>query len=66
MRVPAWVPHGYTSTGFMGTSEMAARITLNTAGLQALLDALGLADVELQQGLAGERALTSAKRVATL
>ena len=36
-----------SSTGFMASSEHAARITVNTAGLQALLDTLGLADVEL-------------------
>jgi len=65
VRVPAWVPQGYTSTGFMGTSEMAARITLNTAGLQALLDALGLADVELPQGLDGQAATVRVPPVVT-
>ena len=56
VRVPAWLPQGYSSTGIMGSSEMAARITLNTVGLQALLDTLGLADVELPQGLDGQTA----------
>jgi hypothetical protein len=56
VRVPAWLPQGFSATGIMGSSEMAARITLNTAGLQALLDALGLADVELPQGLDGQEA----------
>jgi hypothetical protein len=65
VRVPAWVPQGYTSTGFMGTSEMAARITFNTAGLQALLDALGLADVELPQGLDGQAATVRIPPVVT-
>jgi hypothetical protein len=65
VRVPAWVPPGYTSTGFMGTSEMAARITLKTAGLQALLDALGLADVELPQGLDGQAATVRIPPVVT-
>jgi len=65
VRVPAWVPQGYTSTGFMGTSEMAARITLNTAGLQSLLDALGLADVELPQGLDGQAATVRVPPVVT-
>ena len=54
VRVPAWVPLGYSSTGIMGSSEMAARITLKTAGLQEVLDALGLADVELPEGLDGQ------------
>jgi hypothetical protein len=56
VRVPTWLPQGFTATGIMGSSEMAARITLNTAGLQALLDTLGLADVELPQGLDGQAA----------
>ena len=56
VRVPAWLPQGYSSTGIMGSSEMAGRITLNTAGLQALLDALGLADVDLPEGLDGQTA----------
>jgi len=43
VRMPAWVPLGYSSTGIVATTEVAARITLNTAGLQAVLDALGLA-----------------------
>lgn len=54
VRTPAWVPPGYASTGFMVSSEHAARITANTAGLQALLDTLGLADVELPDGLDGQ------------
>ena len=56
VRVPAWIPSGFSSAGIMGSSEMAARITLNTAGLQALLDTLGLADVELPAGLDGQTA----------
>jgi hypothetical protein len=65
VRVPAWVPQGYTSSGFMGTSEMAARVTLKTAGLQALLDALGLADVELPEGLDGQAATVRIPPVVT-
>lgn len=53
---PAWIPFGFASTGIMGSSELAARISLNTAGLQALLDTLGLADVELPEGLDGQAA----------
>lgn len=54
VRTPAWVPPGYSSAEIMGSSEVAARITLNTAGLQAVLDTLGLADVELPEGLDGQ------------
>jgi hypothetical protein len=54
VRTPAWVPPGYSSTGFMVSSEHAARVTANTAGLQALLDTLGLGDVELPEGLDGQ------------
>jgi hypothetical protein len=56
VRVPAWIPQGYSSTGIMASSEMAARITLNTAGLQAVLDTLGLPDVDLPEGLDGQTA----------
>ena len=56
VRVPAWLPQGFSAAGIMGSSEMAARITLKTAGLQAVLDTLGLADVELPQGLDGQAA----------
>jgi len=56
VRVPAWIPPGYSSTGIVASSEAAARITLNTAGLQAVLDTLGLADVQLPEGLDGQSA----------
>ena len=56
VRTPAWIPPGYSSNGFMASSEHAARITVNTAGLQAVLDTLGLADVELPEGLDGQTA----------
>ncbi|HEY5567701.1 MAG TPA: hypothetical protein VIM81_10705 [Gammaproteobacteria bacterium] len=56
VRTPAWVPPGYSSTGFVVSSEHAARITASTAGLQALLDALALDDVELPEGLDGQDA----------
>jgi hypothetical protein len=65
VRTPAWVPNGYSSTGFMGSSEMAARITINTAGLQAVLDTLGLPDVELPQGLDGQTATVRVPPVVT-
>lgn len=54
LRSPAWVPPGYSSAGLMVSSEHAARITVNTAGIQALLDTLGLDDVELPEGLDGQ------------
>jgi len=56
VRTPAWVPNGFSSTGFMASSEVAARITINTAAMQAVLDTLGLPDVELPQGLDGQTA----------
>jgi hypothetical protein len=65
VRTPAWVPNGYSSTGFMASSEMAARITINTAGLQAVLDTLGLPDVELPQGLDGQTATVRLPPVVT-
>jgi hypothetical protein len=65
VRTPAWVPNGYSSTGFMGSSEMAARITINTAGMQAVLDTLGLPDVELPQGLDGQTATVRVPPVVT-
>jgi len=65
VRVPAWLPQGYSSTGIMGSSEMAGRITLNTAGLQALLDTLGLADVDLPEGLDGQTATVRVPPIVT-
>jgi hypothetical protein len=56
VRTPAWLPVGYSSSGLIATSEHAARITVNVAGLQSLLDTLGLGDVELPQGLDGQTA----------
>jgi hypothetical protein len=56
VRTPAWLPSGYTASGIIASSEHAARITVNTAGLQALLDTLGLADAELPEGLDGQTA----------
>ena len=49
----------------MASSEMAARITINTAGLQAVLDTLGLPDVELPQGLDGQTATVRVPPVVT-
>ena len=65
VRVPAWLPQGYSSVGIMASSEVAGRITLNTAGMQALLDALGLADVELPQGLDGQTATVRVPPIVT-
>jgi hypothetical protein len=56
VRTPAWLPTGYAPSGITASSEHAARITVNTAGLQALLDTLGLADAELPEGLDGQTA----------
>jgi hypothetical protein len=65
VRTPAWLPNGYSSTGIMGSSEMAARITINTAGLQAVLDTLGLPDVELPEGFDGQTATVRVPPVVT-
>jgi hypothetical protein len=54
VRVPAWIPQGYSSAGFMASSAMEASMQLKTAGLQAVIDTLGLGDVELPEGLDGE------------
>ena len=54
VRTPTWIPPEFTSTGITVTGEHAARITANTAGLQAVLDALALNDVELPDGLDGQ------------
>ena len=56
VRTPAWLPSGYEASGIMASSEHAARITVNTAALQTLLDTLGLADAELPEGLDGQTA----------
>jgi hypothetical protein len=56
VRVPTWLPNGYSSTGIMVSSEHAARFTVKTAGMQAVLDTLGLPDVELPEGLDGQTA----------
>jgi hypothetical protein len=51
---PAWLPPGFASAEIVGTPEVTATVALKTAGLQALLDTLGLADVELPVDLDGE------------
>jgi len=65
VRTPAWIPQGYSSSGIMASSEHAARITLNTAGLQALLNTLGLPDVELPEGLDGQTATVRVPAIVT-
>jgi hypothetical protein len=54
VRTPAWLPQGFTSAEIMGSPEGTARVTLKTASVQALLDTLGLADVELPVDLDGQ------------
>jgi hypothetical protein len=65
VRTPAWVPRGFEPSGIMASSEHAARITINTAGLQAVLDTLGLADVELPEGLDGQTATVRVPPIVT-
>jgi hypothetical protein len=54
VRTPAWLPSGFASAEITGSPEGTARVTLKTASLQALLDTLGLADVELPVDLDGQ------------
>jgi hypothetical protein len=65
VRTPAWIPPGYSLSSIMASPEHAARITLNTAGLQAVLDTLGLADVDLPEGLDGQTATVRLPPVVT-
>jgi hypothetical protein len=65
VRTPAWIPPGFSSNGVMASSEVAARITVDTAGLQAVLDTLGLADVELPDGLDGQTATVRVPPIVT-
>ncbi|MEO8464485.1 MAG: hypothetical protein ABI640_04035 [Gammaproteobacteria bacterium] len=54
VRLPAWVPPGYTLAETLVTAEHSARVTANTAKLQTVLDALALDDVRLPDGLDGQ------------
>jgi len=65
VRTPVWLPNHFSSTGIMVSGEHAARITINTAGLQGVLDALGLADVELPEGLDGQTATVRVPPIVT-
>jgi hypothetical protein len=65
VRTPAWVPQGFEPSRIMASSEHAARITINVAGMQAVLDALGLADVELPVNLDGQTATVRVPPIVT-
>jgi len=65
VRTPVWLPIGYSGTAIMVSAEHAARITVNTAGLQAVLDTLGLADVDLPEGLDGQTATVRVPPIVT-
>src|SRR5206468_3635858 len=54
LRLPAWVPPGWTPTETLVTAEHSVRVTANTAKLQTVLDALALDDVRLPDGLDGQ------------
>ncbi len=54
LRLPAWVPPGWTLTETSVAAEHAARITASTAKLQTVLDALALDDVRLPDGIDGQ------------
>ena len=65
VRTPAWIPPHFSLSQIMASSENAARITINTAGLQAVLDTLGLADVQLPEGLDGQTATVRVPPIVT-
>jgi hypothetical protein len=65
VRTPAWVPPGFEPSGIMASSEHAARISINVTGIQAVLDALGLADVELPENLDGQTATVRVPPIVT-
>lgn len=54
VRTPAWLPPGFTLAEITASPEFMARITARTRTLQAVLDTLGLADVELPENLDGQ------------
>ena len=54
LKLPAWVPPGWTLAETVVTAEHSARLTANTAKLQTVLDALALDDVRLPDGLDGQ------------
>src|SRR5690606_19533901 len=53
-RTSAWLPPGFTLREITATPEFMARVTARTRTLQAVLDTLGLADVELPDNLDGQ------------
>jgi hypothetical protein len=65
VRTPAWIPPGFARTEITASSEQMARITANTQTLQAVLDTLGLDDVELPQSLDGQVATVRVPPIVT-
>jgi hypothetical protein len=65
VRTPAWIPPGFSPSSILVSPEREARITPNVAGLQAVLDTLGLADVELPAGLDGQTATVRVAPIVT-
>ncbi|HVY63945.1 MAG TPA: hypothetical protein VHH11_03905 [Gammaproteobacteria bacterium] len=54
VRLPAWVPPGWTLAETVVAAEHSVRVTANAAKLQAVLDTLALNDVRLPEGLDGQ------------
>ena len=54
VRLPAWVPPGWTLAETVVTAEHSARVTANAAKLQIVLDALAISEVRLPEGLDGQ------------
>jgi hypothetical protein len=54
LRLPAWVPPGWSLSETRVSAEHSARVTANTAKIQAVLDTLALDDVRLPEGIDGQ------------
>jgi hypothetical protein len=54
LKLPAWVPPGFTLSETLVSAEKSVRVTANTARIQAVLDTLALDDVHLPDGLDGQ------------
>jgi hypothetical protein len=53
-RLPTWLPPGWRLAETVVRADHSARVTANTAKVQAVLDALAIDDVRLPEGLDGQ------------
>jgi hypothetical protein len=56
IRQPGWLPDGTTIIEMTVSGHRRARVTADAVRLQQVLDALGILDLEVPQGLDGQRA----------